>query len=58
MGFADGDVIVSRMDGTRAHLVESRHRAPITRIEVAPGNHWVFTEDAEGEQRIWPLSAP
>ena len=56
MGFADGDVIVVRTDGTRAQLVESRHRAPIARIEVAPGNRWVFTEDAEGEQRIWPLT--
>ncbi len=51
-------MIVRGLVAAGAQVVESHHRAPITRIEVAPGNRWVFTEDAEGEQRIWPLTAP
>jgi hypothetical protein len=54
-GFDDGDVIVRATDASATSRVESLHRAPITRIEVALGGQWVFTEDAEGEQRIWPL---
>ncbi len=54
-GFADGDVIVRSTDAAATSRIESLHRAPITRIEVAPGGKWVFSEDAEGEQRIWPL---
>ncbi len=54
-GFNDGDVIVRATDASATSRIESLHRAPITRIEVAPGGNWVFTEDAEGEQRIWPL---
>ncbi len=54
-GFEDGDVIVRATDASATTRVESLHRAPITRIEVAPGGRWVFTEDAEGEQRVWPL---
>lgn len=54
-GFADGDVIVRATDASATSRTESLHRAPITRIEIAPGGKWVFTEDVEGEQRIWPL---
>ncbi len=54
-GFADGDVIVRSTDASATNRTESLHRGPITRIEVSPGGTWVFTEDAEGEQRIWPL---
>lgn len=55
-GFDDGDVIVRSTDAAGTERVEAvLHRAPITRIEVAPNSAWVFSEDAEGEQRIWPL---
>ncbi|MGE0403508.1 MAG: WD40 repeat domain-containing protein [Kofleriaceae bacterium] len=54
-GFDDGDVIVRSTDSAGSERIEALHRAPITRIEVAPNSAWVFTEDAEGEQRIWPL---
>ena len=54
-GFDDGDVIVRSTDHTGTERTEALHRAPITRIEIAPNSAWVFTEDAEGEQRLWPL---
>lgn len=54
-GFDDGDVIVRSTDPTGTERTEALHRAPITRIEIAPNSAWVFTEDAEGEQRLWPL---
>jgi hypothetical protein len=54
-GFDDGDVIVRSTDAAGTERIEALHRAPITRIEVAPNSTWVFSEDAEGEQRIWPL---
>jgi hypothetical protein len=56
LGFADGDVMIRSIDAAPTHRVEQLHRAPITRIEVSPDDQWVFTEDAEGEQRIWPLT--
>ncbi|MDB4963643.1 MAG: hypothetical protein JWP01_3642 [Myxococcales bacterium] len=55
LGFDDGDVIVRATNASATSRIESLHRAPITRSEVAPGGHWAFTEDAECEQRIWPL---
>jgi hypothetical protein len=54
-GFDDGDVIVRSTDAAGTERSKALHRAPITRIEVAPNSAWVFSEDAEGEQRIWPL---
>jgi len=55
LGFEDGDVVVRGTEMSAISRTESLHRAPVTRIEVAPGGRWVFSEDAEGEQRIWPL---
>jgi len=45
---------IRSLDGKTTRL-EALHHAPITRIDVSPGDGWVFTEDAEGEQRIWRL---
>ncbi|MGN6109437.1 MAG: hypothetical protein ACTHU0_30295 [Kofleriaceae bacterium] len=55
-GFDDGDVMIRSIDAAPSERVESLHRAPITRIDLSPDDRWVFTEDAEGEQRIWPLA--
>ncbi|MGN6108188.1 MAG: hypothetical protein ACTHU0_23985 [Kofleriaceae bacterium] len=55
-GFDDGDVIIRSIDAAPSERVESLHRAPVTRIEVSPDDRWVFTEDAEGGQRIWRLA--
>lgn len=57
-GFDDGDIAIHAVDAAAPVRVESLHRAPIARIEVAPGDGYVFTEDATGEQRIWPLARP
>lgn len=57
-GFDDGDVAIHAVNSAKPVRVESLHRAEITRIEIAPGDGYVFTEDAAGEQRIWPLDLP
>lgn len=57
-GFDDGDIVIRAVGSDKPRRVESLHHAAITRIEVSPGDAYVFTEDAEGEQRIWPFSPP
>lgn len=58
VGFEDGDIeIRSAADGKNTR-VEHLHHAPIRRIEVGPGNSWVFSEDRAGEQRAWQLPPP
>lgn len=57
-GFDDGDIVVRAIDVATTMRVEHLHRAPITRIEVSPNDSYVFSEDSEGAQRIWPLGPP
>ncbi len=54
-GFDDGDIVIRGVTDPKQVRVETLHRAPLARIEVSPDNRYVFSEDAEGEQRIWPL---
>ncbi len=51
VGFASGEIRVLASGDTH---VERLHNHPITRIEVAPGDGWVFSEDDAHEQRVWP----
>jgi len=57
-GFDDGDIVIRAIDAATAMRVESLHRAPVSRIEVSPNDSYVFSEDTEGAQRIWPLARP
>jgi WD40 repeat protein len=58
LGFDDGDIVVRAVADARPTRTERLHRAPVTRIEVAPSGAWVLSEDSAGEQRLWPLAAP
>ena len=55
LGFRDGDVIVADV-ATGAMHTESLHHAPVTRIELAPDDAYVLTQDLADEQRVWPLA--
>ncbi|MGN6108800.1 MAG: WD40 repeat domain-containing protein [Kofleriaceae bacterium] len=57
-GFDDGDIVIRSVDDAKPMRTETLHRAPIARIEVSPDDSYVFSEDSEGEQRIWPLARP
>ena len=56
VGLDNGDLQV--WDTTPAHPSHtvSLHHFGITRISVAPGDEWVFSEDRAAEQRLWRLS--
>ncbi|MGN6106643.1 MAG: hypothetical protein ACTHU0_16170 [Kofleriaceae bacterium] len=58
LGFSDGDILVQSTASGGQSRVETLHHAPIARIEVSPGDTYVFSEDSDGEQRIWPLVRP
>ena len=55
LGFEDGDIMIRSTTANGPRRIESLHGAPVARIEVSPGDTYVFSEDTEGEQRIWPL---
>ncbi len=55
-GFQDGAIVIRSTTGTGTAHVEHLHDASITRIVVAPGGKWVFSEDSAGEQRLWALA--
>jgi hypothetical protein len=57
LGFDDGAIGVRATRAAGAIAFETLHRAPITRLELSPSDKFAFSEDAEGEQRIWPLPA-
>lgn len=57
-GFDDGDVELRSVAAPGPPRVEHLHHAPIARLEVSPGDGWVFSEDTAGEQRVWQLPPP
>jgi hypothetical protein len=38
-----------------AKHIEHFHHGPIAKLLVSPGDGWVFSEDAAGQQRLWHL---
>lgn len=52
-GFADGDVLLRHVATGDIVVRQSLHDAPIIRLEVSPDDKHIFSEDAQGEQRIW-----
>ena len=57
-GYEDGDIVIRSTADVAVARTAHEHPVAITRIEVSPGDGFVFTEDIEGEQRIWPLAPP
>ena len=57
-GYEDGDIVIRSTADAAVVRTAHEHPVAITRIEVSPGDGYVFTEDIEGEQRIWPLAPP
>jgi WD40 repeat protein len=63
VGFRNGDILIRSLSDKDPDIrgdkatgpLEAIHQVPITKIIVSPDNHWVFTEDASTEQRIWAL---
>ena len=54
-GFDDGDIGIMPVGRGALTRFESLHRVPVTRIELSPNDTYVFSEDSEGVQRLWPL---
>ncbi|HEY4175406.1 MAG TPA: hypothetical protein VGM90_01175 [Kofleriaceae bacterium] len=57
LGFDDGAIGLRATRAAGDIAFETLHRAPIARVELSPSDKFVFSEDAEGEQRVWPLPA-
>jgi len=55
IGMSDGEIQVMSTTKSDAKHVEHLHHGPIVRLVPSPGDGWVFSEDAAGEQRIWRL---
>jgi len=55
IGMSDGEIQVMSTTKSGALHVEHLHHGPIVRLVLSPGDGWVFSEDAAGEQRIWRL---
>ena len=54
-GFDDGEIQILAA-ATGAGTSEMLHDAPVIRLEVAPGDGFVLSEDTVGEQLIWKLA--
>lgn len=54
LGLAGGAVQVWNVVAHTDHSIELQHFS-ITRLSVAPGDGWAFSQDAAGEQRLWRL---
>jgi hypothetical protein len=55
VGMTDGAIEIAAASSATGAKVERLHHARITRIVVSPGDGWVLSEDAAGEQRVWKL---
>jgi len=55
VGMHDGEIQVMSTSSSETPHVERFHHGPITKLVVSPGDGWVFSEDAAGQQRMWRL---
>jgi hypothetical protein len=55
VGTEEGEVHVFAAAAASDPHIEKFHRGPVVHVVPAPGDHWVFTEDAAAQQRIWKL---
>lgn len=55
IGMADGEIHVMSTTSPEPRRIERFHHGPIVRLVVSPGGGWAFSEDAAGQQRLWPL---
>jgi WD40 repeat protein len=58
VGTSDGLIQIWSTTKPGASRVERFHHGPITQLTVSPGDGWVFSEDAAGQQRLWRMPAP
>ncbi|TMQ04974.1 MAG: hypothetical protein E6J91_41915 [Deltaproteobacteria bacterium] len=55
VGMSDGEIQVMSTSTAGPKHVERFHHGPILRLIASPGDGWVFSEDAAGQQRLWRL---
>ncbi len=55
VGLSDGEIQVMSTTSPDAKHVQRFHHGPIVKLLVSPGDGWVFSEDAAGQQRLWRL---
>lgn len=53
VGFGDGNIRAWDTSPAHPEHAVALHHFAITRLSVAPGDGWVFSEDRAGEQRLW-----
>lgn len=55
VGMQNGEIRVVSTAADHATRTEHLHDHDVTALSVAPGGHWVWSQDAAHDQRIWPL---